>query len=395
MDVAIKDFTISRLALRRLGTFPGEDKVLAEVGNRVLKLSESTYQVLEGITLGLSCEQIAERINDRHLLTSPATAAVVKTIKLHLQTLLHTKLGFSERATNLWARITVLRLTQMRPMLVVLGALIMNPLAFYATFLAAIIGNGVWMAMTPVPGFIGHSALLMPIVIMGMAILSLAHELSHAAAALRFKIAPESIGLGLYVCVPVFYTDITGIWCLPPRQRIIVNLAGVYVQLLLNLPLQWLATQVASPQARWVIVTVGWMNVGAAIINLMPFVKLDGYWVVADWIGSTHLQRDANALIKRMARFAVGRAWEGRRPSLSLLIYATGQMLVYGLALKLMAMAVIQVAATIYHAHSVIDAAWQLVSGSFLQAALCAFLAIKLLTKLVSLKTGKIGKING
>ena len=39
-----------------------------------------------------------------------------------------------------------------------------------------------------------------------------------------------------YITFPVFYTDVTDVWCLTRRQRVIVNLGGVYFQLIFLIP---------------------------------------------------------------------------------------------------------------------------------------------------------------
>jgi putative peptide zinc metalloprotease protein len=43
-----------------------------------------------------------------------------------------------------------------------------------------------------------------------------------------------SIGFGFYLLIPVFYADVSNAWSLSPGKRIIINIAGMYFQLLLS-----------------------------------------------------------------------------------------------------------------------------------------------------------------
>ena len=57
---------------------------------------------------------------------------------------------------------------------------------------------------------------------------SFIHELGHASACRHYGIQHGSVGFGLYLNFPVFYTDVSGIWRLPRLQRLSVNMAGIY-----------------------------------------------------------------------------------------------------------------------------------------------------------------------
>ncbi|MFC4233369.1 site-2 protease family protein [Parasediminibacterium paludis] len=107
----------------------------------------------------------------------------------------------------------------------------------------------------------------------------LVHELGHATAAYRFGIEPQEIGLGLYFIFPVFYTNVTGIWALPVRERIVVNLAGIYFQLIANLPLLLLFYTCSCNPICFVLITANTIGLLSA---LNPFLRYDGYWLFSD-----------------------------------------------------------------------------------------------------------------
>ncbi len=111
------------------------------------------------------------------------------------------------------------------------------------------------------------------------------HEVGHATAAARFGVAPKAIGFGFYLIFPVFYTDVTNVWKLDKRQRIIVNLAGVYFQLLFSVALigMFYLVPAANDLGRTVTGTVLSMNVFVVLYSLNPFLRNDGYWVYSDF----------------------------------------------------------------------------------------------------------------
>jgi putative peptide zinc metalloprotease protein len=61
---------------------------------------------------------------------------------------------------------------------------------------------------------------------------SILHEFGHAAAGKRFGATPGDIGFGFYFIAPVFFSDLSDVWKLPPKERIIVNLGGIYFELI-------------------------------------------------------------------------------------------------------------------------------------------------------------------
>ena len=142
---------------------------------------------------------------------------------------------------------------------------------------------------------------------------SMLHELGHAAACKRMGVAHGGIGFGMYLTFPVFYTDVSRVWCLPRRKRLVVNLAGVYFQcfILAGLLVWYYAGGASDDVARYLILT---MNLGF-VLTLNPFFRFDGYWIASDALGVPNLRARSRELI--------GWAWrrlrhkpEGTRPYL-------------------------------------------------------------------------------
>lgn len=121
---------------------------------------------------------------------------------------------------------------------------------------------------------------------------SLFHELGHATACGHYSAEQRGIGFGLYLHFPAFYTDVSDIWKLPRKQRIVVNFAGVYFQLLFLLPLIVIFLLTQNSLLKYLILTINFNF----IFTLNPFFKFDGYWIMTDVLGIPNLRARSNQL---------------------------------------------------------------------------------------------------
>lgn len=129
------------------------------------------------------------------------------------------------------------------------------------------------------------------------------HELGHASACKYFGVAHGGVGFGMYLNLPVFYTDVTQVWKLGRRQRMVVNVAGAYFQLLFLLPLILLSLVHDWPVLRYFVIVIN-LNF---LMTLNPFFKFDGYWILSDLIGVPNLRQRTNELITYYVR-----KWRGK-----------------------------------------------------------------------------------
>jgi putative peptide zinc metalloprotease protein len=122
----------------------------------------------------------------------------------------------------------------------------------------------------------------------------LLHELGHASACRKFGARHGGIGLGFYLISPVLYADVTDVWKLRQRERIIVNLAGLYMQLLLCT----LAGIIFMFTYNGMALLFIYINLLSFITNLNPFFRYDGYWVLSDAVKIHNLRRKAFRAVK-------------------------------------------------------------------------------------------------
>jgi len=107
------------------------------------------------------------------------------------------------------------------------------------------------------------------------------HELGHSAACSRYGARHGDIGIGVYLIWPVFYADVSDGWRLPRRQRVVIDLGGVYFQSLAAVlyVLIWLYS--GWPPLAFSVYCI----MASIILNLNPFLRFDGYWLFTDAIG--------------------------------------------------------------------------------------------------------------
>ncbi len=120
------------------------------------------------------------------------------------------------------------------------------------------------------------------LVIVGLVVLSAGwHEFGHAAGCAYGGGKPGRMGGGIYLAYPAFYTDVTDTYRLPRGGRLRTDLAGVYFNGLFILALAGLYF-LTGWEAVLVAVLIQHIE---AVHQLLPVIRLDGYYVIADLTG--------------------------------------------------------------------------------------------------------------
>jgi putative peptide zinc metalloprotease protein len=117
---------------------------------------------------------------------------------------------------------------------------------------------------------------------MGMFVLAAAfHELGHAAGLRYGGGKVRAMGVGLYLVYPVFYTDITASYGLERPARLRADLGGFYFNALFQLALVGLYFVTGL---EFLLLVVMLIDI-EILYQLLPFVRMDGYWILADLTG--------------------------------------------------------------------------------------------------------------
>ncbi len=121
------------------------------------------------------------------------------------------------------------------------------------------------------------------------------HELGHALMATRYGVKVPSMGVALMVLAPFLYSDVSDAWRLASRrQRLAIDWAGILAELMLA----------SVALTAWVFLPDGMLKtiafvtattslVMSLVLNLNPFMRFDGYYILADWTGIPNLQTRA------------------------------------------------------------------------------------------------------
>ena len=141
-----------------------------------------------------------------------------------------------------------------------------------------------------------HSPELL-LLVFGLAVVSAGfHELGHAAAAKYAGAEPGGMGMGLYMVWPAFYTDVTDTYRLPRKDRLRVDLAGLYFNAAVAVLTMgvWLVVR-----ADALLLLVG-LQVLQMVKQLSPVIRADGYHILSDATGVPDLYAHMLPTVKRL-----------------------------------------------------------------------------------------------
>lgn len=145
----------------------------------------------------------------------------------------------------------------------------------------------------------------------GMAFLALSivivkffHEFGHAYTAKRYGSRVPSMGIAFMVFYPMPYTDTSDAWKLSKEKRMSVALAGVKMEIAIASFAMafWLNLPEGTLKSLMFFI-VGVSLISTLVVNLTPFMRFDGYYVLSDYLGIENLHSrafaQAKAFIKR------------------------------------------------------------------------------------------------
>jgi putative peptide zinc metalloprotease protein len=154
------------------------------------------------------------------------------------------------------------------------------------------------------------------------------HELGHGLAAARHGLRVPSMGIALMVLWPVLYSDTTEAWKLTERRsRLQIAAAGMAAELMLAVFALNLWLLLPPGQLRgavFALAAVTW--IATLAVNLNPFMRFDGYYLLSDSLDVENLQDRSFTL----ARWRLRRVLFGfDEPCPEVLPIRTGHLLVF------------------------------------------------------------------
>ena len=197
------------------------------------------------------------------------------------------------------------------------------------------------------------------------------HEFGHGLMARHYGCRVPVIGVALIFLLPVAYCDTSDAWRLSDRrQRLMINAGGLLMEAALAVValLAWIALPdgILRTLAFFLAVT---SLLTTLLVNLNPFMKFDGYYLLADALNIDNLQQRSFATLRWQLRVWLSGSAErrpvevGRRKHRIMLAYAAATWL-YRLLLCL------AIAAMIYHV-------WFKTLGVLLMLGVCLTMVVK------------------
>lgn len=154
------------------------------------------------------------------------------------------------------------------------------------------------------------------------------HELGHVSVAAHFGVRSRSVGFGLLYLQPAGFADVSNSWLVPRRERIAIALGGLLFQSVPVLAGYGVWRLTGAGLAGWyVALNLGWMA-----FNLVPFIRLDGYWVLCFALDEFNLRRRSFTQLFLWLRMTSGSPpWRGVEGALWTLFAALSAVFTVGL----------------------------------------------------------------
>ncbi|MET8806884.1 hypothetical protein [Streptomyces sp. NPDC004546] len=182
-----------------------------------------------------------------------------------------------------------------------------RPVVVAAVLLTALVMD-VWLfgffgAIEPVLEVLDQPVLIL--IVFALTVASLVfHEFGHASACRYGGARPGCIGCGLFLIWPSMYTDVTDVYRISRAGRLRTDLGGVYFNVVFMLAM---AGAYFATGAQFFLAAV-YLGHFEILEQLMPAVRLDGYYILGDLAGVPDLYGKIKPILLSLAPGAKGRA---------------------------------------------------------------------------------------
>ncbi|UQX89280.1 cyclic nucleotide-binding domain-containing protein [Jatrophihabitans telluris] len=133
------------------------------------------------------------------------------------------------------------------------------------------------------------------------------HELGHAAVLVHFQRRVKSAGFRIYFGAPSFFIDSSDAVMLSRGKRMLQAAAGPGLEIVgtsVAAITLWAFPTSTSANVLFQFVII---NYFVLFLNLVPFLELDGYWILSDALRLPDLRPDSLAFVRRDLWFTLAR----------------------------------------------------------------------------------------
>jgi len=134
-----------------------------------------------------------------------------------------------------------------------------------------------------------------PLVWFSLLCIVIGHEFSHGLTCKRYGGSVREIGLLLIYLQPAMYCNVSDAWMFPEkRKRLLVTLAGAWFEIFAwaLATLFWRLTEPGTVPSYVALVVATTLGI-KTLFNLNPLIKLDGYYLLSDWVEIPNLRSNA------------------------------------------------------------------------------------------------------
>ncbi|GAB4412488.1 MAG: hypothetical protein Kow00106_07150 [Anaerolineae bacterium] len=130
----------------------------------------------------------------------------------------------------------------------------------------------------------------------------LIHEWAHAIATKHYGRTVQRGGVMLHFGMPAAFVDTTDIWMEPRRPRLVVSWAGPHSGFFLGGLASLLVLAGPGPVLQGILFQFALLTYLTSFTNLNPLLKLDGYYILMDWLEMPRLRERSLAFIGKPLR---------------------------------------------------------------------------------------------
>ncbi|MTD53079.1 hypothetical protein [Amycolatopsis pithecellobii] len=302
MDVPHRAEGVSLLGEYEGGGYDEPRYLVSRGDGQMVLLSRMLYAVAEAVGDDRTLEEVAELAGRAYGANLPPQAAHYL-IEQKLQPLGLVTLGppvaAAPRADPLLALALhrVLLPAKVVRRLAAIFAPLFAPVVVIVVALA-LVALDVWLLGTGHANLSIHQSIGSPALMLAVLGVLLAntlfHECGHAAGCHYGGGRPGAIGVGVLIVIPAFYTNVTDAYRLNRRGRLRTDLGGIYFNAVFAIILGaiYLATGFAAIPAVIVLIHLQMLQ------QLMPLVRMDGYYILGDLVGVPNLFEQIRPILR-------------------------------------------------------------------------------------------------
>ncbi|CAM3568523.1 zinc metalloprotease [Flavobacterium saliperosum] len=266
-----------------------------ETSNSYLHCSSEVIDIIELIDGKKNIKEINDILNKKNILLTEEELSDI--INNRLRRLTSLKQSDDKKPVHyLYFNFTIINKKHVKKIATILAFIFKNQnFVLFSFILFIVLSATLLYSYTQTFTITSQSIFTIPLILL---VTLFFHEIGHATACYSYGAENGDIGFGFYLLTPVMYADVTDVWKLPRKERFIVDIAGLYMEGLIVTLLSivyWLTKSEILIYTTIVII----IN---TFINLNPFLRFDGYWMLSDITNIYNLKSVSNKRLMELVR---------------------------------------------------------------------------------------------